>query len=132
MDPAEYTPEETYTWMAEHETLAAQVSTKVPPGFDARTSWFAYEEAIDDWTDLTTLEADKRGPALKNRLVGDAAVYKPLLDRELLKDPQNGVAYFKDMLRQHFVKGPDSVFLYIFSLTVFFLSIYFNIRKMIE
>jgi hypothetical protein len=27
---------------------------------------------------------------------------------------------------------PATVFLYIFSLTVFFLSIYFNIRKMIE
>lgn len=27
---------------------------------------------------------------------------------------------------------PATVFLYVFSLTVFFLSIYFNIRKMIE
>jgi hypothetical protein len=117
MEPMEFDQEDSvYTWMTgDHiESLAAQVSTKVPPGYDGRTSWFAYEEAIDDWVDFTTLEADKRGPALKNRLVGDAAVYKPLLDRDALKDAQNGVQYFKDMLRQHFVKGPDSVFLYRF------------------
>ena len=30
-----------------------------------------YEELIDDWVDLTVLEAENRGPALKNRLVGD-------------------------------------------------------------
>ena len=32
-----------------------QVTTKIPPGFDGRTSWFAYEEAIDDWCDITEL-----------------------------------------------------------------------------
>ena len=26
-----------------------QVTTKVPPAYDARSSWFAYEDAIDDW-----------------------------------------------------------------------------------
>ena len=30
-----------------------QVTTKIPPLFDGRTSWFAYEEAIDDWCDIT-------------------------------------------------------------------------------
>ena len=34
-----------------------------------------------------------RGPALKNRLEGDASQYKRLLDRELLKDPKNGMNY---------------------------------------
>ena len=28
-------------------------------------------ELIDDWLDLTVLEAEKRGPPLKNRLVGE-------------------------------------------------------------
>ena len=36
------------------------------------TSCFKYEQLLDDWLDLTVLEAGKRGPALKNRLVGDA------------------------------------------------------------
>ena len=31
------------------------ISTKIPPMFDGRTSWFQYEELIDDWVDLTTL-----------------------------------------------------------------------------
>ena len=46
--------------------------TKIPPLFDGQTSWFEYDELIDDRLDITVLEADKRGPALKNRFVGDA------------------------------------------------------------
>ena len=30
-----------------------QVATKVPPSYDGRSSWFAYEDAIDDWCDIT-------------------------------------------------------------------------------
>ena len=33
---------------------------------------FKYEELIEDWLGLTVLEETKRGPALKNGLVGDA------------------------------------------------------------
>ena len=108
MDSADYDHEDTYVWMtSDHiESLAAQVSTKVPPGFDGRTSWFAYEEAIDDWVDFTTLEIDKRGPALKNRLVGDAAVYKPLLDRDLLKNPDRGVQYSRTCFDQTLSRDP--------------------------
>ena len=50
-----------------------QVTTKVPPSYDGRSSWFAYEDAIDDWCDITELDADKRGPALRNRLEGEAS-----------------------------------------------------------
>ena len=92
-----------------------QSTPKIPPSFDGRSSWFSYEEALDDWVDITTLDAEKQGPSLKNRLVGDAAVYKPLLDRDLLRDPNNGVRYFKDTVRPHFVKGNQSVFLWRFS-----------------
>ncbi|CAE7547478.1 unnamed protein product, partial [Symbiodinium sp. CCMP2456] len=53
-----------------------QVTTKVPPSFDGRGSWFAYEDAIDDWCDITELDNDKRGPALRNRLEGEAAIHK--------------------------------------------------------
>ena len=82
-----------------------QSTPKIPPSFDGRSSWFSYEEAVDDWVDITTLEPEKLGPSLENRLDGDAAVYKPLLDRDLLRDPINGVRYFKDTVRPHFVKG---------------------------
>ena len=54
------------------------------------------------------LEVSKRGPTQKNRLVGDAEMYKGLLDRDLTAP--DGVKYFKDTLRLQFVKGPQSCF----------------------
>ena len=39
--------------------MTTQVTTKVPPGFDEKTSWFAFEDAIDDWCDMTELESEK-------------------------------------------------------------------------
>ena len=91
-----------------------QVTTKVPPAYDGRSSWFAYEDAIDDWVDITELEPEKQGPALRNRLEGEAAIHKRLLDREKLKDKVTGVQYFKSYLRPLFVKGASNVFLYRF------------------
>ena len=35
-----------------------QVTAKVPPSYDGRGSWFAYEDAIDDWCDITELDND--------------------------------------------------------------------------
>ncbi len=58
------------------------MTTKIPTSYDGRLSWFAYEEAIDDWCGITELAAEKRAPALKNLLQGEAAIYKPLLSRE--------------------------------------------------
>ena len=94
--------------------MTQQMTTKVAPAYDGRTSFFAFEDAIDDWCDITELEAEKRGPALRNRLEGDAAQYKRLLDRDLLRDPTEGVNYFKRFLRPHFIKGAQTVFLYRF------------------
>ena len=56
----------------DQRTAASGITTKIPPLFDGRTSWCKYEELIDDWLDLTVLEAGKRRPALKNRLVSEA------------------------------------------------------------
>ena len=97
--------------------MTIQVTTKVPPSYDGKTSWFSYEDAIDDWCDITELEDEKRGPALRNRLEGEAAVYKRVLDRDALKandPPGAGVEYFKRVLRPYFVKGSTNVFLYRF------------------
>ena len=76
-------------------------------------SWLKYEELIDDWLDLTVLDWLDLGPALKNRLVGDTEMHKGLLDREPLR-AADGVKYFRDTLRLHFIKGAQSVFLWSF------------------
>ena len=64
--------------------------------------------------DITELEAEKRGPARRTRLEGDAAQYKRLLGRDLLRDPVEGANYFKRFSRPHFIKGAHTVFLYRF------------------
>ena len=89
------------------------ITTNFPPLFDGSTPCFKYEEFIKDWLDLTVLEETKRGPALKNRLVGDAEMYKGLLNREPLK-AADGVMYFRNTLRPHFIKGAHKVFLWRF------------------
>ena len=38
-----------------------QVTTKVPPSYDERSSWFTYEHAIDDWCDFTELDNETEG-----------------------------------------------------------------------
>ena len=85
--------ESTDQWAA-----ACGITTKNPPLFDGSTSWFKYEELIDDWLDLTVLEAGKRGPGVKNRHVGAADMHKGLLNRESLR-AEDGVKYFRDTLR---------------------------------
>ena len=94
-------------------TVASGITTKIPALFVGTTTWFKYEELIDDWLDLTVLETGKRGSALKNRLIGDAAMFKGLLDREPLR-AASGVKYFRDTLRPHFIKGAQSVCLWFF------------------
>ena len=94
--------------------MTQQMTTKVAPAYDGRTSFFAFEDAIDDWCDITELESEKRGPASRNRLEGEVQQYKRLLDREMLRDPNDGANYFKRFLRPHFIKGAQNVFLYRF------------------
>ena len=87
------------------------ITTKMPPLFGGSTSWFKYEELIENWSDLTVLEETNRGPALRNRLVGDAEIHKGLLNRESLR-ATDGVKYFRNTLRPHFIKGAHNVFLW--------------------
>ena len=65
-------------------TAESGTTAKIPPLFDGSTSWFKYEELIDDWLDHAMLEAEKR------------------------------VNYFRDTLRPHFIKRAQSVFLWRF------------------
>ena len=54
--------------------MTTHVRSKVPPGFDGKTSWLAFEDAMDDGCDIKELECEKWGPALRNRLEGEASV----------------------------------------------------------
>eukprot|EP00435_Cladocopium_sp_Y103_P008892 s3256_g2.t1 len=91
-----------------------KMTPKMPPQFDGQSSWFEYEDLIDDWLGITTLDAGKHGLSLKNALVGAASFYKSMLDNALLRDPDRGLAHFKDTLRPYFVKGVNHVFLWRF------------------
>ena len=76
---------------------------------DGSTSRFKYEDIIDDWLDLTVLGTSKRGPALKNRLFGDAEMYQGVLNRESLR-VEDGVKYFRDKLSQPFCERGSKCF----------------------
>ena len=81
------------------------MTAKQPPSHDGKVSWFGYEELVDDWVTFTTIEAPKRGPLLKSRLIG-------VLQNDLLQDPDEGVNYFKNTLKKFFLKGSTNVYLY--------------------
>ena len=104
------------SYKTEELPAGALFTTKIAPAFNGRTSWFAYEELIEEFLDTTILNGDKIGPALRSRLIGDAAVYKPLFDRDLLKvdDRDRAAEYFKSVLRPNFIKGAQHVFLWRF------------------
>ena len=87
-------------------------TTKIAPAFNGRTSWFAYEELIEEFLDVTILDGEKIGPALRSRLIGDAAVYKPLFDRDLLKvnDRERAAEYFKSVLRPNSIREHNMFF----------------------
>ena len=38
--------------------MTQQMTTKVAPAYDGRTSFFAFEDTIDDWCDITELEPE--------------------------------------------------------------------------
>ena len=87
---------------------------KVPPQFDGLSSWSDYEDLIDDWLGITTLDPEKHGPSLRNALVGAAPFYKSMLDNTLLRDADRGLSHFKDTLRPYFVKKVNHVSLWRF------------------
>ena len=71
--------EETYTTQAmsaydsNRMSQFSKVTTKIPASFDGKTSWLALANAL--MTGVTTeLDQEKRGPALTNRLDGDATI----------------------------------------------------------
>ena len=67
------------------------MTPKIVPIFDGLTSYFEYEDGIDDWLNLTTLIPRKHGPSLKNSLVGATAHDKDMLKNRLLVDVETRV-----------------------------------------
>ena len=77
---------------SEMRSSGIKMTPKVPPQFDGQSSWFEYEDLIDDWLGITTLDPEKHGPSLKNALVGAASFYKSILDNTLLRDATEDLA----------------------------------------
>ena len=98
-----------------HDTCRSPIHYRYPPGYqyDGSTNWFKYADAVEEWCDLTKVEARRRGPAIAARLSGRAEIFKERLDRERLdRDPETGVDCFLATLRPFFVKDLQSVFLH--------------------
>ena len=104
---------QTFTYASSELPAGAKMTAKIPPAWAGgeASSWFSYEESVNDWIDVCSLDPEKRGPALRARLEGAALTYKSVLDREKLKEP-GGWQYFLETLRPYFVRGSEHVFLY--------------------
>ena len=60
-------------------------------------------------------DEEKKGSAIRNRPEGEATtIDKKILDRDQLKSKKYGVVYVKRTLRPFFVKGSDSVKVYLY------------------
>ena len=92
-------------------SASQKVTTKVPPSSGGKSTWFAFEDAVDEWREITELEPEERGPALPNRREGEAVLQR-LLDRDTLKHKEDGVKYVKRFLWPFFEKGTAKVFFY--------------------
>ena len=89
-------------------TAGSGITTKISSLMDG---CLVLVRGFDDWLDLTVIEPEKRGPALKNGIVGDAELHKGSLNSESLR-VADGVKYFRDTLRPHFIKGAQNLFLW--------------------
>ena len=104
-----YRAESTDQW-----TTGSGITTKIPPLSDGATSWFKYEELIDDWLDLAVLEAETSRPGTEEQTCWRCRnVQRTYIDGEPLR-AADGVKYFRDSLRLHFIRGAQSVILWRF------------------
>ena len=52
-------PAATGPWTPSLPSHLHSMTTKIPPGYDGKMSWFTYEDAIDEWEDITELDKEK-------------------------------------------------------------------------
>ena len=81
------------------------MTAKQPPSYDGKVSWFRYEELVDDWVTITTVEAPKRDAQEQTHR-------RCLYVQGSPQDPDEGVNYFKNTLKKYFLKGATNVYLY--------------------
>ena len=90
---------------------------KIPPGFDGDINYFLYEIKVRDWEEITELAVEKRGPALRGRMHGQALVYVDDLqsneNRKALLEP-TGVEFFLNYLRKKYLMPGAPLFLHRF------------------
>ena len=66
-----------------------KMTVKVPPAFDGHVQtngYFAYEDSVEEWESITTVEQRFRGPHLRNRLVGEAIRLKQRFESDRLSN----------------------------------------------
>ena len=66
----------------QNQSTVCEFSDKIPPRFDGHGNYAAYREDVELWEKLTTLSADKRGPAIIGRLHGEAKTAAKTLDTD--------------------------------------------------
>ena len=59
-----------------------KMTAKVPPAYDGITSYFSFEENVEEWQLITTVEEEKQAPLIRFRLKGNARAVRNLLDIE--------------------------------------------------
>ena len=91
-----------------------KMTSKIAPAFDGSMPFYMYEEIVEEWISLTTLEPRLWATNLRNRLSGEALFAKKLVNVDLCKDPDNGVRYFLAELRPLFVKNAEHMFIWRF------------------
>ena len=91
--------------------MTQQMTTNVAPAYDGRNQFLCLlKMQFDDWCDITELEPEKRGPALRNRLEGEASQYKRLLNRRVVERPKRWCELFQEILATSCHQGsPNSV-----------------------
>ena len=84
---------------------------KVPPAYSGSESFFEYEILVKEWCEITSCDKEKRGAYLKNRLWGEAAVYKETMPPDLYQG-EAGPEKLLQFLRPIFIKGATQTFLH--------------------
>ena len=107
-------PELVLMALDDHLRRGSKFTAKVPPLLDDKTSWFAWEEDILDWNDMTTLDVDKRGPAVKQAITGGVIHLKKLLSDRVRLNSTDWHDYVLETLRPQFIKSKDAVWLWRF------------------
>eukprot|EP00973_Karenia_brevis_P086521 11998583-Karenia_brevis.AAC.1 len=83
------------------------MNAKAPPALDGKMIYFAYAELVSEWLEITIIDAETRGPHLRNRLIGEAAIYKSLLGKERMRKP-DGWQYLLNTIRKKYMAEKDA------------------------